>query len=192
MLTRFLSNHVLANLLFVLILVMGTVSYLQMPRQQDPNINFNWIDVTTLFPGASATDVESRVTDVIEDAIRNINDIKFVSSNSRESVSNILIRFEDLDERSFDKRVADLRREIQNIQADLPDGVEDSVIVEITTANAFPTAAVVVSAPANDENLRRQAEYVKNDITRIDGVESVFGTGLPDPEIQINFYPIDC
>lgn len=189
MLTRFLSNHVLANLLFVLVLVMGTVSYLQMPRQQDPNINFNWIDVTTLFPGASATDVESRITDVIEDAVRNINDIKFVSSNSRESVSNILIRFEDLDERSFDKRVADLRREIQNIQADLPDGVEDSVIVEITTANAFPTAAVVVSAPANDENLRRQAEYVKNDITRIDGVESVFGTGLPDPEIQIHFYP---
>ncbi len=189
MLSRFLSNHVLANLLFILVLVMGAVSYVQMPRQQDPNINFNWIDITTLFPGASATDVESRVTDVIEDAVRNIDDIKFVTSNSRESVSSILIRFKDLDERSFDKRIADLRREIQNVQGDMPEGVEDSIIVEVTTANAFPTAAVVVSSAANDENLRRQAEYIKNDISRITGVDDVFGTGLADPEIQISFFP---
>jgi len=189
MLIRFLSNHVLANLLFVLILVMGAVSYVQMPRQQDPNINFNWIDVSTLFPGASAADVESRVTDVIEEAVQNISDIKFVSSNSRPAISSILIRFEDMDERQFDKRVADLRREIQNIQSEMPDGVEDPVIIEVTSANAFPTAAIVVSGAANDENLRRQADHVLSDIKRIDGVDSVFATGLPEPEIQIDFFP---
>jgi len=189
MLTRFLSNHVLANLLFVLVLVMGAVSYMQMPRQQDPNINFNWIDVTTLFAGASAADVESRVTDVIEEAIQNIGDIRFVSSNSRQSVSSILIRFEDMDDRQFDKRVADLRREIQNIQSEMPDGVEDPVIVEVTSANAFPTAAIVVSGAADDENLRRRSEHVLSDIKRIDGVDSVYATGLPEPEIQIDFFP---
>lgn len=189
MLNRFLSNHVLANLLFVLVLVMGTISYLQLPRQQDPNINFNWIDITTLFPGASASDVESRVTDIIEDAVRNISDIKFVSSNSRESVSNILIRFEDLDERVFDKRVAELRREIQNVQGDMPEGVKESVLLEITSANSFPTAAVIVTAAADDDNLRQQAEYIKDDLKRIDGVDTVFGTGLSEPEVQISFYP---
>lgn len=189
MLLRFLSNHVLANLLFVLVLVMGAVSYMQMPRQQDPNINFNWIDVTTVFAGASAADVESRVTDVIEEAIQNISDIKFVSSNSRQSVSSILIRFEDMDDRQFDKRVADLRREIQNIQSEFPDGVEDPVIIEVTSANAFPTAALVVSGAADDENLRRRSEHILNDVKRIDGVDSVYATGLPEPEIQIEFFP---
>ena len=72
MLTRLLQNHVLAILVFVLVLVMGTLSYRMMPREQDPTINFNWIQITTIFPGASSVDVERQVTDVIEDALRNV------------------------------------------------------------------------------------------------------------------------
>ena len=114
MIRRLLSNHVLVNLAFVLVLAVGTWSYLTLPRQQDPTLNFNWIVITTILPGASALDVEKKVTDPIEDALRNIKDIKFVSSNSRGSVSSILVRFQDISERDFDKRVSDLRREIQN------------------------------------------------------------------------------
>ena len=50
-----LRNHVLANLVFILILVVGGLSYLDLPRQQDPSINFNWIVITTVLPGASAS-----------------------------------------------------------------------------------------------------------------------------------------
>ena len=69
MFRNFLSNHVLANLTFVLILVVGSVVFMQMPREKDPEINFNWINILTVLPGASATDIEKRVTDPIEDAI---------------------------------------------------------------------------------------------------------------------------
>lgn len=186
---RFLSNHVLANLLFALVLIVGTLSYMMLPRQQDPSINFNWIDITTLFPGASASDVEKRVTDVLEDAIVNISDIKFVSSNSREGVSNVLIRFYDMDALTFDKRVADLRREIANKESELPDDIIDPVIVEVTAANAFPTATIVVTGRDFDENLRREAVRIRDDLQRIKGVDSVLQTGLSDPEIQINFKP---
>jgi len=75
-------NHVLANLTFILVLVLGTLAYHQLPRQQDPTINFNWIVITTVLPGASALDVESQVTDPLEDAIEQIADIKFISSNA--------------------------------------------------------------------------------------------------------------
>ena len=89
---RFLANHVFANLTFCLILVIGSISYLQMPRAKDPEINFNWISIITFFPGAAAEDVEKRITDPIEDALRSsIKDIKFVSSTSREGISNILV-----------------------------------------------------------------------------------------------------
>src|SRR6056300_1899176 len=114
-----LGNHVLANLLFTLVLVLGITVFATMPRERDPEINFNWINILTILPGASAGDVEKRVTDPIEDAIqRSIQDIDFVSSTSRESVSTILVRFTQLDERTFDKRVADLRREVQNAYTD--------------------------------------------------------------------------
>ena len=84
MFERLLRNHVLANITFLLVIAMGVSSYLVMPREQDPTINFNWIDITTVYPGASTPDVEQQVTNVLEDAIRKVSDIKFVSSNSRD------------------------------------------------------------------------------------------------------------
>lgn len=184
-----LQNHVLANLTFVLVLVIGFISYFNLPRQQDPTINFNWIVITTILPGASALDVEKKVTDPIEDAIRKIRDINFMSSNSRESVSSILVRFQDIDNRTFDKRVSDLRREIQNKEDELPEAVEDPLILEITSANAFPSASIAVVGQSMDENLRRQGRNVKKDLERFKSIDRVDTVGLVDPELHVVFDP---
>jgi len=53
-----LTNHPLVNILFTVVLVMGAMSFIELPREQDPEINFNWVMVTTVLPGASAEDVE--------------------------------------------------------------------------------------------------------------------------------------
>ena len=184
-----LQNHVLANLAFVLVLVIGTLAYLNLPRQQDPTVNFNWIIITTILPGASALDVEKKVTDPLEDAVRKIQDINFMSSNSRESVSTILVRFQDIDARIFDKRIADLRREIQNKEDELPEAANDPLILEITSSNAFPSATLAVVGQAMDENLRIQARNVRKDLERLSGVDRVDPIGLPDPELHVTFDP---
>jgi multidrug efflux pump subunit AcrB len=184
---RFIENGVLANLTFLLVLVIGTMAYFSMPREQDPTINFNWIEVTTILPGAVAQDVEKLVTDPLEDAIKNISDTKFVSSTSRESISRILVRFEEMDERTFDKRLADLRREIQSVEDELPEQALTSTVTEITTANAFPTAILAVVGQADDENLRRQAEHIKTGLENIKGVSRVLATALHKPELKVSF-----
>ena len=186
---RLLQNHVLANIAFVLVVLAGITAYKNLPRQQDPTINFNWIQVTTFFPGASAEDVEKRITDPIEDAIRKIDDIRFVNSSSLESLSSILIRFEEIDEHTFDKRVADLRREIQSKERELPDDIEPPTILEITTDNGFPTAQIVVSAVTRDENLRVQARNIRKDLELIEGVSRVDAHGFNRPELHIEFIP---
>lgn len=185
----FYSNHVLANLTFVLVLVVGFLSFLQMPREQDPEINFNWIDISTIVPGMAAEDVEKRVTDVLEEAIANIPDIKFVSSNSRENFSHLLVRFNDIEPAKFDKRVTDLRRELSSAEDDLPDEAESPFVFEITTANAYPMATVVITGPEQDENLRQQAVALRKDIERIKGVDRTFAMGIEDPELHVNFDP---
>lgn len=186
---QLLQNHVLANLTFALVLVIGFLNYGLLPRQQDPTINFNWIVITTVLPGAAALDIEKKITDPLEDAIHKVQDIKFVSSNSRENVSSILVRFQDIDERLFDKRVADLRREIQNVEDELPSDAEDPLILEITSANAFPSASIAVTAQAYDETLRVQARNVEKDLERISGVDRVDPVGLAEPELQVDFDP---
>lgn len=184
-----LGNHVLVNLTFVLVIVVGALAYNLLPRQQDPTINFNWISIITVLPGAAALDVEKKVTDPLEDAIRKVADVRFVTSNSRQSISSILVRFHDLDERTFDKRVSDIRREIQSTQAQLPTQARDPMILEITSANAFPTATVAVIGQANDENLRIQARNQEKALERIAGVSRVDSVGLLTPELQVHFDP---
>jgi multidrug efflux pump subunit AcrB len=186
-----LTNHPLVNILFGVVLILGALSYFQMPREQDPEINFNFVSINTVLPGATAADVEELVTGPLEDALRNVQDIRFVSSSSRDNVSNILVRFRELSEREFDKRVTDLRREIQSKTNDeLPDDVEDPYVMEITTSNGFPTASVVLLGQADDERLRRQAKLIKEEIERLKGVDRVQAFGFNEPELQIEIDPV--
>ncbi len=190
MLQRFLTNHVLANLTFAIVVVMGLISYLQMPREQDPEINFNWISISTVMSGASAEDMEKLVTDPLEKAVAKISDVRFVQSRSRESVSDITVRFDDIDDRTFDKRMNDLRREIQNkANTELPDEADDPFIFEITSSNSFPTALLILSGQADDEVLRSHAKSIKQDIERIKGVDGVGAAALHAPELLIEFQP---
>lgn len=185
---RFITNHPLANVSFVVILLLGVLGYMNMPREQDPEINFNWLVVNTILPGASAEDVEKKVTDPLEEAIRTLPDIRFVSSTSRDNSSIILVRFREISERQFDKRVTDLRRLVQNkYNSDLPDDAKEPDVQEITTSNGFPTAMVLLTGPANDERLRRTARQIKDDLERLPGVDKVLATGQADPELRVEF-----
>lgn len=189
MFSRLLQNHVLANLTFILVVVVGYLSYQSLPRQQDPTINFNWISIITLYPGASASDVEKRITDVLEDAINGIPDLRFVSSTSRENVSSILVRFEDLTPALFEKRLSDMRRELQNAESLLPDDVDDPKIVEITSGNAYPAATVAISSIADDENLRIATRNITQHFEQMSGIDRVDTVGLNEPELLVRFEP---
>jgi multidrug efflux pump subunit AcrB len=186
----FITNHPLANILFVVVIVMGALAYTSLPREQDPEIGFNWLTINTVLPGASAEDVEERVTNPLEDALRNVQDIRWLISTSRESTSAITVRFRDISEREFDKRVNDVRREIQNkANIELPSEIFDPEIVELTTSSGFPTAVVLLTGQADDETLRYTARQVREDLRRIAGVDRVQAMGFNEPELLVDFDP---
>ncbi|GAB0148543.1 efflux RND transporter permease subunit [Marichromatium sp. PS1] len=184
-----IRNHVLTNLTFLLVVVLGAIAYLQLPREQDPSVNFNWVTVRVIWPGASAEDVETRVTEPLEEGIERVDDTKFVSSNSRQGIASILVRFEDIGPAAFDKRMDDLRREIQSQLRELPADARQPEIVEVSSANAFPTATLALVGRAADEQLRRSAVQVRKDLQRMSGVDRVESIGQTDPELQVDFSP---
>lgn len=189
MLKRLLQNHALANLTFVLVLVMGYFAYQDMPREQDPSINLNWVNITTALPGASAADVETQVTEPLEEALEKVSDIRFISSSSLQDVSNILVRFDEIDDATFRSRLADIRREVQVQLDELPKDADQPDIVEINTGNAFPTALVIVTGLADDETLRKQADRITQDLDRMPGVWRAKALAENDPELQVLFSP---
>ena len=190
LLRKLLQNHPLANVTYLLVLVMGLAAYFQMPRAQYPEINLNWVTVVTALPGASASDVEKLVTEPLEDAIRKVADIKFAASTSRENVSSILVRFEEISAAKFDKRINDLRREIQFAAATrLPRDARNPSVVEVTTSSGFPTAMVVVAGKEAGETLYRRARSVHEQLERLPGVDQVWISGMQHPEVLVEFSP---
>ncbi len=186
-----LQHHVLANLTFVLVLVMGFLSYSAMPKEKDPTINFNWIQISTVLAGASPQDIEKRITQPLEEGIARVSDIRFISSSSRESMSSILVRFEDIDERLYDKRLADLRREVQQIEnTRLPEEAESPLILELTSSSAFPTATLVLQGKAYDETMRFYAAELEKEMERLSYVQRVDLIGSSDAEIIVELDPL--
>lgn len=183
------TNHPLANIAFAMVLLSGVFSYISMPRAQDPEINFNWVSIIAALPGASAEDVEREVTDPLEDAIALIRDVRFVSSSSREGLSSLLVRFDALSEREFDKRMNDLRREIQNKAAnELPEDATEPQILEITSSSGFPTAQMVVYG-ASAETVRGFVSALVRDLEQLGGVDRVQTFGFDQPQLQVLFDP---
>lgn len=186
LLRALIRNHPLANVTFAVVLMLGVISYLTMPRAQDPEINFNWVGITTVLPGASAEDIERLVTNPLEDGIRGVADLRFVVSTSRENVSSILVRLREISAATFDKRITDLRRELQNkANTELPSEAQDPRVLEITTSNGFPTATLLLLGQADDETLREAGRSIKLDLEGLNGIDQVFASGLRDPELLI-------
>ncbi|MCG8612581.1 MAG: efflux RND transporter permease subunit [Pseudomonadales bacterium] len=188
-LKKFYQNHVLANLTFGLVLALGVLAYMEIPRAKDPDINFNWISIITVLPGATSLEVEKRITDPIEDAIsRTVKDLRFVSSTSRDDVSSILVRFNQLSKDEFRERITDLRREVQNIYNDqLPEEAIDPEIMEITTSSGYPAAMLALTAETKDDEFRLFTTRLKREMERLEGIDEVLSSGLEDPELHIAF-----
>ncbi|MEZ0175035.1 MAG: efflux RND transporter permease subunit [Candidatus Reddybacter sp.] len=187
MFAKLLQNHTLTNLTFLLVLVLGWMSYQQLPREQDPSINFNWVQIWTYWPGATAPDIEARITGPLEEGIKKVADIRFVSSTSREGVSSILVRFEDMNDAIFDKRMTSLRREVQARQDMLPPTVSQPDIFEISSSKTFPTATLVVFGSSGEEVLQSTAHNVREDLEQLDGVDDVISFGDREAELQVDF-----
>ena len=142
-LARFsIKNPVLINLIMVSVLVVGVYFYISLPREASPEIAFNWIFVSTVYPGASPEEVEQLVTIPIEDEIEDIERIDLLTSTSSEDVSFISVKFEqNISEREFDKRFRDLQTAVDNVI--LPDGAEDPQIMELKTSTWLPVIRLI-------------------------------------------------
>lgn len=186
---RLIESHIPATLVVLLVLGVGAVAYVLLPRQQDPSVNFHWVEIHTGFPGASAKDVEERVTNVVEDAVQRVGDIRFSASDSRPGFSRVVVRFRDLDDDAFDERVTDLRREVQSETDDLPAGAQRPVFFEATSDNRRPAVLLLAVAQAYDEVFRRHAQRIADELERFPTVERIELFGMRDPELQVRFDP---
>lgn len=188
-LKRFYQNNVFATLAYLMVVLLGILAYPQLPREQAPELSAKYAMINITLPDASSEDVERLAIDPIEKMLREkIKDIDHVNSNAATGSASVNIQFKDIKPPLYERRMQELRREMQALAlANWPKAQPP----DIQEANSFSQDwyKVLVYGPGNDDNFRRQARQVQRDLQQLAGVSKVLNKGLEDAELHVVFQP---
>ncbi|MBN2564208.1 MAG: efflux RND transporter permease subunit, partial [Candidatus Eisenbacteria bacterium] len=172
---------------YLAIALFGLLAVSRTPLDLYPDIEFPTVAVITTYPGAGSEDVESGVTEYIEDAVATISGIDEITSISQTNMSVVLASFEwgtNLDEVSNDIRSA-----IEMAKDDLPDAADSPRILKLS-ADMAPVVVLSVTAEESYESLNYLAdEEIGNKLRRVPGVALVSVMGGPQRQIQVRIDP---
>ena len=191
--TLFYRNGHLLILSLVILMVAGLSALSALPRLEDPRIDTRNALVITAYPGASAARVEALVSDVIEDELREIYEIKEVKSTSRAGISVINIETQDwIDNSSNEQLFSEIRDSINAVAETFPEGVAAPVFDEKRGATAF-TLLLSLSAEYPENTpltlVGRLAEELTDRLRNVNGTELVRIYGAPEEEISVSISP---
>lgn len=172
----FTERSLLVNMMSIGILIAGLMFMFTANKEAFPRVEYDWVIVTTIYPGATASDIEKHITIPIEDQIHGIDGIKEISSASVESRSVVALQL-DPDIENKDKTISDIKSEIDRI-SDFPTEAEDSEVVELSTKlvpileiSVIPKKGV--KSDADEFALRKKAKFLEDKLQDLSEVAKV-------------------
>ncbi|PKL39641.1 MAG: AcrB/AcrD/AcrF family protein [Spirochaetae bacterium HGW-Spirochaetae-1] len=188
----FAERSLLVNIFTVGLLIAGLVFIFSAKREAFPNVDFDWVLITTVYPGATPADVEKHITKPVEDELREVDGIKQIHASSLESRSVIAIQLDpDLDNK--DKTINDIKNAVDKVD-DMPDDAEDPDVRELNTKQQPIIEISIfskngVNNDAQEFELRRYAKMLEDKIVDVSGVAKVDKKGYRDREMIIDVKP---
>ncbi|KPZ69973.1 Toluene efflux pump membrane transporter TtgE [Shewanella sp. P1-14-1] len=186
MIKAFVENGRLASLMIALLLVAGLGAISSLPRTEDPTITNRFASVITQYPGASAERVEALVTEVLENELRRLEELKLVQSTSRPGISVIQLELKDtvLDTAPVWSRARDL---IADSKYQLPTSAQNSLLDDQT---GYANTAILGLVWNSDTSIRtdvlnRYAKELQSKLRVLNGTDFVKLSGTPDEEILV-------
>ncbi len=171
----FVSKSVLVNLITLLIVVVGTISMIQLNKEMFPNVDFERIMIRTAYPGSTAEDVETLVSIPIERKIKEVSGVEDLNIMSGSGYSLGVVSIDPAYD--VDEILQEIRNGIDQI-ADFPGDVESPSIQKIESKNQ-PMMKVALTG-LEERELKKQAKYLRDKIEAIDGVSRVSISGARD------------
>ncbi|MEI6972265.1 MAG: efflux RND transporter permease subunit, partial [bacterium] len=177
-------NPVTTFMTFMAAIVIGLVCFMQLPVDLFPKMDIPAITVATSFGGASPSDVESKVTEVLERSLGTVPELKHITSNSREGMSLITLQFEW--ETDLDARANDVRDSIAMAKIFLPEDVDEPRVFKLDIGR-FPIMVYGITASESYPDIEKILEdRVADPLKRIPGVAAVTVQSPLHRQVNIN------
>ena len=167
-----IQRPVLATMMSLALVLFGAISLSRLPVRELPDIDPPIVNLTTVYPGANASVVETEITERLEEAVNNVPGIKTLRSESREQVSNITIEFNL--SRDINIAAQDVRDRVSRVRGRLPETIDEPVISK-QDSDARPIIWIGMSSdrftPLELTDLAEK--QIKNRLQTVEGVSSI-------------------
>ncbi|RMD04797.1 efflux RND transporter permease subunit [Clostridium autoethanogenum] len=178
-----IKNKKIVLFLVAIIIVSGFYCYSGISKQETPDVASPAAMITTVYPGASPSDIEKLVTKKVEQKAEEVDGCDYVQSYSESNASIVILYLNnDADE---DKSWRDLRDKIKDLKSDLPSGCNDS---EINT-NLTETAGSIISISGNNYSYQQLGDYaddIKKELRDTEGVSRIDVKGKQDRQVKVD------
>ena len=183
---RFFSErHLLVNVLAISVIIAGIVSGFRTNFEGFPSVTLPILIVRAQLPGASARDIETKLTIPVEEAIEGVDGVESFHTvvNDNQSVTTVEL-YDDLSDAKIREAEQDIRNEIDAI-SDFPVEMTDRPVITRINPGKFPIIEVALSGPT--AQLPVAATRLERVLRRIDLVSEVTLVGMRDPEITFSW-----
>ncbi len=179
-----INKPVTTILIFVAVIVIGLFSLSKLPIDQFPEMEPPYITVMTTYAGASASEVETNVTKLIENSLNSVDGLKEITSTSKDNMSMVLLEMEwgtDLDE-----VINDVRSFIDMLRDNLPSGCSNPFIFKFSSS-AMPIIQYAITAESSYAGLDKILnDVVIPQLNRVDGIGNLSLSGSPERYVYVN------
>jgi hydrophobic/amphiphilic exporter-1 (mainly G- bacteria), HAE1 family len=177
------KRPVFATMIIMSMVVVGAFSFFSLGLDLFPKIDFPTVTITTINPGSSPVEIETEVTQKIEEAVNTISGIDELRSTSVEGVSQVFVQF--VLEKNVNVAAQEVENKVNTVIQSLPDTAEKPFVQKLDT-DAAPVLRVAISAPSSLREITEIADKkIKERIESINGVGQVRMIGGRDREIQV-------
>ncbi|WP_368487606.1 efflux RND transporter permease subunit [Clostridium sp. BJN0013] len=177
-----IKNKKIVLFLVAIIIVSGFYCYGNISKQETPDVASPAAMITTVYAGASPSDIEKLVTKKVEQKAEEVDGCDYVQSYSESNASIVILYLNnDADE---DKAWRDLRDKIKDLKSDLPSGCNDSDI----NTNLTETAGTIISISGNNYSYQQLGDYaddIKKQLRDTDGVSRIDVKGDQDRQVNV-------
>ncbi len=183
-LTRLALRYPISTFLFALVIVvLGFISFQQLPVDLLPDISIPVVTTVAYYPGAGPLDMEQSVTRIIERGVSSVSDVNYVQSSTREGISQVRINFNW--GTNLDVSLVDVVQRVNRILTQLPDGISQPSVLRFDITN-IPVCNIAVSADMDERDLYDLAfNVIEPQIEHLSGVASAQVVGGKIREIHV-------
>ena len=179
-----IQRPVFILMVMVLVVMMGITAYRSMRVEENPDVSFGFISITTIYPGAGAEEVNNLVSRELEEAVSGVANLLEVTSSSQEGVSLVSLSFDVGTD--MDAALNEVRAKVDASVGQLPREVEKPIVEKLDTTSDPVLYLTLRSETLSNRELRDLADNVLKDrFAQIGGVASVSVSGGDQREIQV-------